>query len=501
MVSDDFIAPLYSFVVVAILMSNLIACMVFNVVGLGMSYFLFGRSSPPVSSPRKRGFSKQNKSWIPAFAGMTSEDKATPRPNWGSCVFWGSWGSLLLTYGLWLLMPDKLNIACYLTFAIALVGCGLWVKEHDLTSFLRSEYFVSFLAILPFLFIVSYLPRHSDELSHWVSLPKVFYDQNSLIPVESWHTGNYTPLWTLQATFFQFFVPNGFDASLIYAVRLNLMVAFFFFIKEKCELDFLKAFIFVLGGLIIFFVTKSAQNLLIEQPLCLLLASLLFLIGERENNQSKQNMTLFIIAVVCLYMLKKPLIAVVPAVCYILWVKGYKKHLVAFLVLFAGMFLSWKFKTAHMNEPWQYHFKVEGLWNDSAMAVYKHLKDKAIQDTLRSLLFLGSLGIIYKRSKDAFVFYTLFAGVYFLGLIVTYVYAFEGYAEAAINASYVRYVKIVFAPAYVYALYSVLATSSRLTQWEEALLKKRTLPPYTFSVVVVLLFACFFYPSMYKILS
>ncbi|MBI2707142.1 MAG: hypothetical protein HYX35_02350, partial [Proteobacteria bacterium] len=317
-------------------MSNIIACVVFNVIGIGASYFLF-------------------------LLNGTQEKQV----NWGSCVFWGSWAALLLTYSLWLLMPDKLSLACYITFAIGLVGCVFCFRENELKSFLKSDYFVSFLFIVPFLFIVSYVPRHCDELSHWVSLPQLFYCQNSLIPQEHWHTGNYTPLWTLQATFFQFFTPKGFDASLVYAVRINLLLSFCFFIKEKFDLAFLKAIFLVLGILIIFFVTKSAQNLLIEFPLCLLLSSTLFLSGEMGKNNSKENLIFFFIALLCLYMLKKPLIAVVPAAFYILWIKGYKKQLGIFILLFGAVYLSWKLKTAHMSEPWQWQntFKIEKLWS------------------------------------------------------------------------------------------------------------------------------------------
>ncbi len=450
-------------------MSNIITCVVFNVVGIGASYFL-----SLLSGHQKK------------------------QVNWGSCVFWGSWVGLLLTYSLWLMVPDKLNVACYITFAIGLVGCVFCFKENELKSFLKSEYFVAFLIIIPFLFIVSYLPRHCDEFSHWVSLPQIFYGQNSLIPQEHWHTGNYTPLWTLQATFFQFFSPKGFDASLIYAVRINLFLSFFFFIKEKFDLTFLKASCLVLGVLIIFFVTKSAQNLLIELPLCLLLSSTPFLTGEMEKNNSRQNLIFFCIALLCLYMLKKPLIAMVPAAFYILWIKGYKKQLGGFILLFGVVYLSWKLKTAHMSEPWQWQhtFKIEGLWSDQAIAVYKILMEKVVGDSVRGLLFVLSMGIMYRRKKEVFFFYLIFSLFYLLGLVATYVYAFGNYYEEAINASYIRYVKIVFVPAYVYALYILLSVSPRLTQWDNALMK-RPLPRYTFSFVVPLLFVCFFYPSLY----
>jgi len=452
-------------------MSNIIACVVFNVIGIGASYFL-----------------------------SLLQDKQKKQINWGSCVFWGSWASLLLTYGLWLLMPDKLNVACYVTFAMGLVGCVLCFKENDLKSFFKSEYFVSFLVIIPFLFIVYYAPRHCDEFSHWIFLPKMFYYQNSLIPEEAWHTGNYTPLWTLQATFFQFFTSTGFDESLIYAVRINLLLSFCFFVKEKFGFAFLKASCLVFGILIIFFVTKSAQNLLIELPLCLLLASTLFLVGEMEENKSKQNLIFFFIALLCLYMLKKPLIAVLPAAFYILWIKGYKKQLLYFSLLFCAVYISWKIKTAHMSEPWhwQYTFKIEGLWGERAVAVYKQIMEKTMQDGLRGLFFILSMGIIYRRKKEVFLFYLIFSLVYLLGLIATYVYAFDNYYEEAINASYIRYVKIVFVPAYVYALYVLLANSSRLTQWEDALLKTRLVPRYMFSFIAPVLFACFFYPSLHR---
>jgi|GEM_PF-6851514 len=447
-------------------MSNLIACVVFNVIGLGASYFL-----SLLSGSQKK------------------------KVNWGAGIFWGSWASLLFTYSLWLLMPDKLNVACYVTFVIGLVGCFFLFKDHPITAFLKSDYFVSFLFLAPFLFIVSYIPRHCDELSHWVSLPQIFYCQNSLIPQDHWHTGNYTPLWTLQATFFQFFTPQEFDSSLIYAVRINVFLSFFFFIKEKFDLAFLKASCFVLGILIIFFVTKSAQNLLIEFPLCLLLSSLLFLIGEKEGSLSKENLIFFFIGFLSLYMLKKPLIVVLPAAFYILWTQGYKKQLTYFILLFGAVYLSWKLKTAHMSEPWQYTFKFETLWDDQAIIIYKQLIKKAVQDGLRSVLFLLSLLIIYRWKKEVFRFYLIFSLIYLIGLIVTYVYAFEGYQEAAINASYVRYVKIVFVPAYVYAFYIMLSTSSRLARWDHALVKKN-ISPYAFSFVAALLLVCFFYPSL-----
>ncbi|MBI2707361.1 MAG: hypothetical protein HYX35_03490 [Proteobacteria bacterium] len=150
-----------------------------------------------------------------------------------------------------------------------------------------------------------------------------------------------------------------------------------------------------------------------------------------------------------------------------------------------------------MSEPWQWQntFKIEKLWSDQAIAVYKQLMEKSVQDIVRSFLFLVSMGIIYRRKKEVFLFYLIFSFVYLLGLVVTYVYAFDGYYEAAINASYIRYVKIVFVPAYVYALYILLSTSSKFTEWDNILVKRAALR-YVFSFVVALLFTCFFYPSL-----
>jgi len=450
-------------------MNNIIACIVFNLIGVGASYFL-------------------------SFLGGGQKKS----PNWGTSIFWGSWAGLLFTYALWVVMPDRLDIACYITFGVSLMGSVFLFKENDIRSFLRSEYFVSFLVLMPLLFVVYYAPFHGDEVSHWVSLPKTLYYQNSLIPAEGWHTGNYTPLWTLQAVFFQFFTPSGFDASLIYAVRINLLLSFFFFIKEKFDLNVLKASVFGLGILVTFFVTKSAQNLLIEFPLCLLLSSMLFLGGDTRESESKQNLIFFFIALLSLYMLKKPLIAVFPAAFCILWIKGYKKQLFYFGLMFVAFYASWKFKTDYMNEPWQYNFKIEGLWDKTAIAVYQQIGNKLLQDSLRIFLFIFSMVVIYREKKDAFLFYIIFSLVYFVGLVITYIYAFPGYYEEAINASYVRYVKIIFVPALVYAIYILLSKSHKMTCWENVMLKKRWVSKYMVSFIAPLLFAFFYYPSFAK---
>src|SRR3984957_9972983 len=175
-------------------MNNIIAGFLFNVIGLGGYYFL-----------SLIGYEKNNSEKL------------------GTAVFWGFWRSLFFTYGLWVFMPNRLDVACYVTVALSSVGVLLFLRKNSITYLLKSEYCIALLFMLPLFFLIEHTPRHWDEFSHWLYLPKIFYYQNSLIPPEGLvSSGTYTPLWTLQGAFFQFFSLTGFDQSLIYAVRINL---------------------------------------------------------------------------------------------------------------------------------------------------------------------------------------------------------------------------------------------------------------------------------------
>ena len=193
------------------IVTNIIACLFFNVVGLGSSYFL---------------------------SLFTAERNTSEKL--GTSIFWGFWASMLFTYVLWLFIPNRLDIACYITTATSTIGIGFLLKEEGIKPFLKSSYLIALLTLSPFIFIVEYIPAGWDEFSHWLMLPKNFFHQQTLRPTEAlFGAFAYTPLWTLQETFFQFFLLSDFSETIIYAVRINFFLSFIFFIKEISKLKFL----------------------------------------------------------------------------------------------------------------------------------------------------------------------------------------------------------------------------------------------------------------------
>ena len=75
------------------------------------------------------------------------------------------------------------------------------------------------------------------------------------------------------------------------------------------------------------------RYLLVEFPICILITSILFLIENIQRKQSKfpdETVIFFLLSLLSLYMVKKPLIALFPAAFYILWIQGYKKQILYF---------------------------------------------------------------------------------------------------------------------------------------------------------------------------
>ncbi|WP_032112527.1 hypothetical protein [Candidatus Paracaedibacter symbiosus] len=178
-------------------MDSLIICLVFNIVGIGISYLL------NFIGPKEK------------ISGKT-----------GTLIFFGFLGGMLLTYTLWLFLPYSLNIACYIIFVIAAIGLALSIKNGEIESVLKSDYWIVLLLLLPFIILVQYNPGSWDEFSHWLLLPKAFYYQLTLTPTPiECSTSDYTPLWALQAVFFQFFL---FHQILMNQLFLLLGLAFFY---------------------------------------------------------------------------------------------------------------------------------------------------------------------------------------------------------------------------------------------------------------------------------
>lgn len=420
--------------------------------------------------------------------------------NPGTVIFWGFLTSLLFTYVLWVLIPSRLDIGCYLTVAISVIGVGLFLKREKIRPLLLSNYSVCLLCLLPFIFFVEYSPHAWDEFSHWLIAPKVFYHHRTLAP-ETGAVGmlTYTPLWTLQSAFFQFFTLTDFSESIIYAVRINFFLAFLFFIKEITKLRF--AMLFLLTFCIIYVSRKYAPiswYLTIEFPMYLLITSILFLVERLEKNQFKgtpENIIFFIAALLAGYMIKQPLIALVPAGVLILWINGYKKQLFYFLFLFFAFYISWKLKASAL--PGRINFDSQvNLWGLKAVSVYKEISSRSFN--LYFVLFVLNMATIFWKNKNVFVFCLLFSFVYFLGTVFAYIYVSSDY-EAASAASYERYISVLLIPIFIFSVYIVLM---EIQKWiDKALYNIKYIPRlrYIFPLLMsVLIGGSFFYHSLEK---
>lgn len=134
-------------------MTNIFACLIFNLVSFGAFYFL------------SQFTNKEN-------------DKDTP----GTTIFIGFLTSMLILYVIWLIIPDRLDIACYILLFLSCIGAIFYFKKNNFKNFLKSEYFISFLLLTPFIYLLTYSPLAWDEFSHWLMVPKVFFHERTLAP-------------------------------------------------------------------------------------------------------------------------------------------------------------------------------------------------------------------------------------------------------------------------------------------------------------------------------
>ncbi|OJW52593.1 MAG: hypothetical protein BGO67_06575 [Alphaproteobacteria bacterium 41-28] len=446
-------------------MSNIIACLLFNVVGLGSSYFL---------------------------SLFTSEKNISEKP--GTAIFWGFWASMLLTYVLWLFIPNRLDVACYITVAASIIGVGLLLKREGIKPFLKSHYLIALLALSPFIFIIEYIPSGWDEFSHWLMTPKVFYHERTFTPSEiSYGFYSYTPLWTLQAAFFQFFTSLNFSETIIYAVRINFFLAFIFFVKEILKIRFLTILLLTLSIFFIFyeFYLYHISVLTIEFPIYILLSATLFLVGSLEKKQLKntpENVICFLIALLSAYMIKKPLIAVLPAGIFILWINGYKKQLFYFLIAFTSFYFSWYHKPI-------YEFNCN-LWSPKAITVYQQLLIQSFNLKSFFIPFILSMILIFWKNKNVFMFYTLFSIVYFIGTVFTYIYYFGDY-ESSTLISYERYLANLFVPAYIYALSILFSKAQNFIDVEKHILKYTSIANSFSAVLISVVVGGYFYKTSF----
>ncbi len=419
-------------------MKNLISFLVFQVTSLGI-FALFS----------------------PLFKIKWDKDKI------GTSIFWGFWAAMLLTYLLALVMPTHLNIACYLIFIISLLGIGRLVREKKILDILKSHYVYCLFFLLPFVFFLMHKPSSCDEYGHWVLLPKIYVETNELVTAAITSGVGYTPLWTLQAAFFEFFIPGNFSESVFAVIKMGVFISFLFFLKETLSL---KTFIFLIFAFLTLLLTsKFNKHLVIEFPIYILITSISFLVYAIEKEKDKTLLYFLLVAALSLYMVKKSMIAIVPSVLWYLWVKNYKKELFAFLGIFCFFVISWKIKTYGHSELLAANRAIKSFSSPEAFLFYSQFFDRIIENFLYLLCFAGSLYLMFKESWKLFIFYAIFSLVFITALFISYLFSFSSF-EAIRGASFLRYLTSVFYPAYLLALYLLL---SKISQKIEALGEKR----------------------------
>jgi hypothetical protein len=410
-------------------MQNLIAFFIFQVTGLGF----FSLCSPFF----KMKFDKN---------------------NIGTAIFWGFWGGMLATYLFALMMPVHLNLACYLIFFISLFGLGRFIREKKVLEIFTSEYTYFVLFLLPFIFFLIHNPSSCDEYGHWVLLPKIYLNTNELITTTVTTSGvGYTPLWTLQAAFFEFLTPGHFSESIMATLKIGIFISFLFFLKETLNL---KIFTFLLFSFLTFLITlKFNKHLIVEFPIYILITSLSFLVYAHEKGEEKKFLYFLLLGTLSLYMVKKSMIALLPALIWYLWVKNYKKELLGFLTVFCFLVVSWKIKTYGKSELLAPGQTINSFLSSDSFLTYSMFFEKVKEHFIYFLIFGVCLYLIFRESRKLFIFYALFSVVFILGLMVSYLFSFTT-IEAIKLASFLRYLTSVFYPAYTLGLYIFISKNS-----------------------------------------
>lgn len=410
-------------------MQNLIAFLIFQTTSLGI-FSLFS----------------------PLFKFKVDKDKI------GTAIFWGFGGAMLLTYLLALMMPKHLNLACYLVFVASLFGIGRLLNERKLLEIFKSNYMYCVLFLLPFVFFLEHMPSSCDEYGHWVLLPKIFCQTNELVTAAVTSGPGYTPLWPLQAAFFEFFIPGNFSESVIAVIKIGIFTSFLFFLKEILNIKNLIFFVFSI--LVIFLTAKFNKHLTVEFPLYILVTSMSFLVyalEKKEGEDGEQNLFfLLLMGALSIYMVKKSMIAILPSIIWYLWVKNYRKELLYFLLVFCFFGISWKIKNYEKSELLVPGQTINSFLSSDALIVYSVFLENLKINFLYFLTFAGSLYLIYKDSRRSFIFYSIFSIIFITALIISYLFSFHK-IEALKLASFLRYLTTVFYPAYTLALYILIS--------------------------------------------
>lgn len=379
----------------------------------------------------------------------------------GTAIFWGFWGAMLLTYLLALMIPKNLNIACYLIFFASLFGIGRLANERKILEIFKSSYVYCLLFLLPFVFFLVHSPSTCDEYGHWVFLPKIFWQTNALVTAAVTSGPGYTPLWTLQAAFFEFFIPGNFSESVIAVVKMGVFVSFLFFLKETLNI---KNFLFLAFSFLVLFISsKFNKHLLVEFPLYILISSITFIVYALEKNEEEKEeknlLFLLLMGALSIYMVKKSMIAIFPSIIWYLWVKNYKKELLSFLLVFCFFAISWKIKNYEKSELLVPGQTINSFSSSDAFLVYSMVIEKIKENFAYFLTFGLSLSLLFRDSRRLFIFYSLFSIIFFTALIVSYLFSFHK-VEGIALASFLRYMTSIFYPAYTLALYILLSKAS-----------------------------------------
>ncbi len=372
----------------------------------------------------------------------------------GTSIFWGFWIAMLLSYLFALTIPHRLNIACYLIFLGSLVGIGRLINTGKIREILKSNYVFCLFFLIPFVFFLVHKPSSCDEYGHWVLLPKIYVETNNLVTAAVTSGVGYTPLWALQAAFFEFLTPGNFSESVIATLKIGIFISFLFFLKETFKLNNLIFLLFSFFTLLI--ISKFNKHLVIEFPICMLIASLSFVVYALEKGEGKELLVLLLIGALSLYMVKKSMIAVLPSVLWYLWVKNYKKQLFVFLGIFCFFVISWKIKTYGTSELLAPGHTINSFSSSQAFLVYSCFFQKVKENFFYFLIFGISLYLFFRESQRLFIFYIIFSLIFIMALIVSYLFSFSD-IEALKLASFLRYMSSVFYPAYVLALFILLS--------------------------------------------
>jgi hypothetical protein len=390
------------------------------------------------------------------------------RDKIGTAIFWGFWGAMLLTYLFALIIPKHLNIVCYLVFIVSLFGIGKLVNERKILEIFKSDYAYCLLFLIPFVLFLVHMPSTCDEYGHWVLLPKIFCETNELVTAAVTSGPGYTPLWVLQAAFFEFFIPGNFSESVIAVIQMGVFVSFLFFLKETLNI---KAFFFLIFSFLILFITsKFTKHLLVEFPLYILITSLSFLVYSlekiEEDKEAKNLLFFLLMGALSLYMVKKSMIAIFPSIIWYLWVKNYKKELFSFLLVFFFFAISWKIKNYEKSELLVPGQTINSFSSSDAFLVYSIFIEKIKENFAYFITFAGSLYLIYRNSRRLFIFYSLFSIIFISALVTSYLFSFHK-IEAVALASFLRYMTSIFYPAYTLALYILFSKASEKMDAQE----------------------------------